>query len=207
MLHVYRACASNSVNKQNMIQDFLPAVQEFLPEDLGTYATILQICSDHSEYLQLLDDRVFVEQIALLKTTTSAEMVQIMIETCHCDGEPLLKNQQRWVKLLVQEAPELIPSMKLLDGRVLISHVLLNQTHTLCVNDLHAKIKGGCSEGVAKQDEDLFAYQLRVLELLASLVQGRNSQAIRAIETLSENKGFSYWQLLQVSVVGSGSRI
>jgi hypothetical protein len=97
--------------------------------------------------------------------------------------------------------------MKLLDGRVLISHVLLNQTHTLCVNDLHAKIKGGCSEGVAKQDEDLFAYQLRVLELLASLVQGRNSQAIRAIETLSENKGFSYWQLLQVSVVGSGSRI
>ena len=50
--------------------------------------------------------------------------------------------------------------------------------------------------GVAVANSSLLAYHLRMLEFLASLVQGRNAHAIQAVEALSDGKGLRYSQLV-----------
>ena len=171
-----KACASNLVNKRDMMREFLPSVQGYLSKDLRSYAMILKICSDHSQLLNALDDGIFREQITLLKESRSADTLKVMIDTCHSDGEPVRKNQVRWTKLLLQDAPDLIPRMNLSDGNVSLRDGFLSEH--------------GEGEMVALE------YQLRMLELLSVLAQGRNADAIKEIESLGEEKGLSYAKLL-----------
>jgi len=140
-----------------------------------------------------------VEQIDIIKSAKRARVVSLMEMTCQSNGIPVQKNQNRWVKLLFDEAPQLLWSVKLVNGNVILSDPE-GKHEPISITDLHAKMDeiqlmtpASDLDDVAltgdAQRGSLYRYHIKIMQLINSVVLGRNGYALSSIETLAQDKG------------------
>jgi hypothetical protein len=184
----------------------LPQLQRLLSKDIGAYSTVLSIYKDSAELLEQLDDVVFDELLTIIKTSKRARVVSLMEMTCVSDGCTVLKNQNRCVRVLLEEAPHLVWVLKSLDGHVWLSDPE-GAFDPISITDLHHRFDETDLMTPASDLEErtlsgdalkasLYRYHAKMLELLHSVVQGRNDYALSIIEPLAKEKGLDFESLV-----------
>ena len=174
-----RACDGNMLNKVAMTR-FLPQLQRLLMSDVEAYSKLLTIYKDSAELLERLDDSAFTELIDIIKVNKRGRVVACMEMMCTSNGTTVHKSQNRWAKVLLQENPQLVWALVLIDGEVLLKdpegkhqpisitglHRRIEETKLLSPT---AELQDSIHTGV-ELEASLYRYHIMMLQLIQSLV-------------------------------------
>ena len=185
----------------------IEALASALAQDTGIYCTVLNTFTDSTEMLEKLDDALFLGLIDTLNKSQRARVVKLMEITCISNNMVVEKNQNRWVKMLFQDAPHLLWRVERVDGQVWLKDRSGSEL-PVSITDLYAKKAEidifclgmgqymGQDVTVPHQDENAadksitrmaktLRYHIKIMQLIEACcncstetVRGRNSHAM-----------------------------
>ena len=185
----------------------IEALASALAQDTGIYCTVLNTFTDSTEMLEKLDDALFLGLIDTLNKSQRARVVKLMEITCISNNMVVEKNQNRWVKMLFQDAPHLLWRVERVDGQVWLKDRSGSEL-PVSITDLYAKKAEidifcmgmgqymGQDVTVPHQDENsadrsitrmakTLRYHIKIMQLIEACcncsmeaVRGRNSHAM-----------------------------
>jgi len=101
---------------------FVPRLQLMLGLGIRSAGALTEVFLENESVLKLVTDKHVAKFISLIREVgRQARYTKFLTVLCQCGGLPIRVNQWRICKMLVHEAPELLTSLKLEAGRVLVS--------------------------------------------------------------------------------------
>ena len=205
-------CRENLLNKR-FVSKKLKLLEGSLTKDLEVYSTLLSIYQDCAELLGQMDFAVFREQIDFIKKYQRATLVALMDVTCSATNVPLPRNQNCWVKMILEGNPHLVWNLCLRQGNVWLidpegkrdAVSILDVyskfhdgelMHPSSIDELQTLIHKGTDLTGDQSKAAVYRYYISIMHLLQSLVKGRNAKAATALQRIAFNKGLDFESLL-----------
>lgn len=170
MILARHALRDHAANKHHGLR-FVPQLQSMLGLGIRAAGALTEVFLDNEAQLLRVEDSHVLKFVELLRSTgREAKFLSFLTVLCQCRGVAIRRNQWRVARLLLQGAPELLPSLSpppSSGGPVLVSG---NGHYFPGLTSGPMEL----SAWLAAEGEEAAAYLEKSLELFAALAEGRN---------------------------------